>query len=158
LALVFFFRSNADFETFRPVLQNGTRMSFSMHNKVSFLRLFLAPDIWSLSFSFRSHAALETLRKLLAHGSRMSYSMNNKSVLNWIYFLPLISGYLPFSFDPLPPLKRWGRYWQVGPTSSMNNKSFLWWIYFWPLLIPCRLGIVEDAAASWVPHVSLSER
>jgi hypothetical protein len=25
-------------------------------------------------------------------------------------------------------------------------------------LIPCRLGIVEDAAASWVPHVIPSER
>jgi hypothetical protein len=89
----------------RPLLQNGTRMSSSMYNKISFLGLFLAPDIWSLAFFFQSHADFETLRKLLAHGSRMSSSMNNKSFLCWIYFLPLISGYLPFSFDPLPPLK-----------------------------------------------------
>jgi hypothetical protein len=90
----------------RPLLQNGTRMSSSMYNKVSFLGLFLAPDIMSLDFFFQSHADFETLRKLLAHGSRMSSSMNNKSFLCWIYFFPLISGYLSFSFDPLPPLKR----------------------------------------------------
>jgi hypothetical protein len=77
-----------------------------MYNKVSFLGLSLAPDILSLAFFFRSHAAFETLRKLLAHGSRMSSSTNNKSFLSWSYFLPLISGYLPFSFDLLPPLKR----------------------------------------------------
>jgi hypothetical protein len=77
-----------------------------MYNKVSFLGLSLAPDILSLAFFFRSHAAFETLSKLLAHGSRMSSSTNNKSFLSWSYFLPLISGYLPFSFDLLPPLKR----------------------------------------------------
>jgi hypothetical protein len=87
-------------ETFRPLLQNGTRMSSSMYNKVSFLGLFLAPDIWSLAFFFRSHAAFETLRKLLAHGSRMSSSMNNKSFHCWSYFLPLISGYFLFLLIP----------------------------------------------------------
>jgi hypothetical protein len=52
-----------------PLLQNGTRMSSFMYNKVSFLGLFLAPDIWSLSFFFLSHAATETLSKVLAHGT-----------------------------------------------------------------------------------------
>jgi hypothetical protein len=84
--LLFFFWSQAAFETLTPLLQNGTRMSSFMYNKVSFLGLFLAPDIWSLVFFFRSHAPFETLRKLLAHGSRMSYSMNNKSFLPWSYF------------------------------------------------------------------------
>ena len=84
--------------------------------KFSFLGLSLSPDILSLAFFFRSHAAFETLSKLLAHGSRMSSSTNNKSFLSWSYFLPLISGYLPFSFDLMPPLKWWERCWQVGPT------------------------------------------
>src|SRR5215203_3308166 len=46
--------------------------------KVSFLGLFLAPDIRSLSFFFRSQAASETLSKVLAHGTHMSSSMYNK--------------------------------------------------------------------------------
>ena len=29
----------------------------------------------------------------------------------------LIFGHLPFSFDLMPPLKRWGSYWLVGPAS-----------------------------------------
>ena len=115
-SLAFFFRPPAASQTVIPLLLNGTRMSSSTYNKVSFLGLSLAPDILSLAFFFRSHAAFEMLSKLLAHGSRMSSSTNNKSFLSWSYFLPLISGYLPFSFDLLPPLKRWGRYWQVGPT------------------------------------------
>ena len=85
-------------------------------NKVSFLGLSWAPDILSLAFFFRYHAAFETLSKLLANGSRMSSSTNYKSFLSWSYFWPLISSYLPFSFDLLPTLKRWGRCWQVGPT------------------------------------------
>ena len=67
---------------------NGTRMSSSMYNKVSFLVLSLAPDILSLAFFFRSHAAFETLTKLLAHGSRMSSSTTIK-----VFFLGVI-------FDP----------------------------------------------------------
>jgi hypothetical protein len=73
-----------------------------MYYQVSFLGLSLAPDILSLAFFFRSHAAFETLRTLLAHGTHMSASVNNKPFLCWIYFCPLISGYLPF-FDPLSP-------------------------------------------------------
>src|SRR5215217_528368 len=87
-------------ETFRPLLQNGTRMSSSMYNKVSFLGLFLAPDIWSLAFFFRSHATFETLRNLLAHGTRMSSSMYNKSLISWIFFHPLIFGYFLFLLIP----------------------------------------------------------
>ena len=48
--------------------------------------------------------------------------------------------WLIFSFDLLPPLKRWGRCWLTGPTCQ-----------------PLTLN-AEDAAASWVPHVILSER
>jgi hypothetical protein len=59
-----------------PLLQNGARMSSFMYNKVYFLGLFLAPDIWSLAFLFLSHAAFETLRMLLAHGSQFSASVN----------------------------------------------------------------------------------
>jgi hypothetical protein len=77
-----------------------------MYNQVSFLELFLAPDISSLAFFFRSHATFETLRNLLAHGTRMSSSMCYKSLFSWIFFHPLIFGYLPFTFDPLAPLKR----------------------------------------------------
>src|SRR5215203_1109958 len=55
-------------------------------NHVSFLELFLAPDIWSLAFFFRSHATFETLRNLLAHGTRMSSSMYYKSSFSWFFF------------------------------------------------------------------------
>jgi hypothetical protein len=54
--------------------------------KVSFLGLFFAPDIWSLSFFFRSHAASETWSKVLAHGTRMSSSMYNK--VSFLGFFP----------------------------------------------------------------------
>ena len=50
-------------------------MSSSMYNKVSFLGLFLAPDIWSLAFFFRSRAASQTVIPLLLNGTRMSSSM-----------------------------------------------------------------------------------
>jgi hypothetical protein len=84
-AASFFFWSCAALETLRPLLQNGTRMSSSMYNKVSFLGLFLAPDIMSLAFFFRSHADFETLRMLLPHGSRMSSSQNDKCLFSWIF-------------------------------------------------------------------------
>src|SRR5215218_1729603 len=57
-------------------------------NHVSFLELFLAPDIWSLAFFFRSHATFETLRNLLAHGTRMSSSMYYKSLFSLFFFTP----------------------------------------------------------------------
>jgi hypothetical protein len=37
---------------------------------------------------------------LLAHGFRLSSYMNNKSFLWWVYFLPLIFGYLLFLLIP----------------------------------------------------------
>ena len=50
-------------------------------------------------------------------------------------------------------------------SSSMYYKSSFSWFFsppdFWLfpfLLIPCRLGIVDDDAASCAPHVILSER
>jgi hypothetical protein len=66
--------------------------------------------IWSLAFFFQSRATSESLRPLLQNGTSMSSSMYNKiyflgvfSPNFWLlYFLPLISGYLPF-FDRLPP-------------------------------------------------------
>jgi hypothetical protein len=73
-------------ETLRPLLKNGTRMSYSMYNKVSFLGLFFATDVLALAFFFRSHAAFETLRPLLQNGTHMSSSMYNKSFFSWIIF------------------------------------------------------------------------
>jgi hypothetical protein len=69
-----------------PLLLNGTRMSSSMYNQVSFLELFLAPDIWSLAFFFRSHATFETLRNLQDHGTRMPSSMYYTTFFSWIIF------------------------------------------------------------------------
>jgi glycogen synthase len=77
-----------------------------MYNQVSFLGLFLAPDIWSLAFFFRSHATFETLRNLLAHGTRMSSSMYYKSLFSRGFFSLSDFWLFPFSFDPLPPWKR----------------------------------------------------
>src|SRR5829696_3905902 len=107
--------------------------------KILFLDFF-TPDFWSLALT------------LLAHGSHMSASMNNKPFLCWIYCLPLISGYLPFSFDPHRPLKMLRNLLAHGTrmSSSMYYKiSFLGFFsplifgYFLFLLIPCRLGNVE---------------
>ena len=88
--------------------------------KVSFLGLFLAPDIWSLSFFFWSQAASKTLSKVLAHGTHMSSSMYNKvSVLG--FFLPLIFGHLPW------------RCWLMGPTCQhlwTINHSFVGFIFY----------------------------
>jgi hypothetical protein len=138
-----------------------------MYNKVSFLGLSLAPDIWSLAFFFRSPAASQTLIQLLLNGTRMSSSMYNKVSFLGLSLAPDIWSLAFFfrshaDFETLRLLAHGSRM-----SSSMNNKSFLCWIYFLPylisgyflfLLIPCRLGIVEDAAASWVPHVIPSER
>src|SRR5215213_1207741 len=46
--------------------------------KLSFLRFFLAPHIWSLAFFFRSPAASQTVIPLLLNWTRMSYSMYNQ--------------------------------------------------------------------------------
>jgi hypothetical protein len=55
----------------------------------------------------------------------MSVSMSNKPFRCWIYFSPLIFGYLLFSFDPLPPFKRRGCCWLMGltcqPVSDVEN-------------------------------------
>jgi hypothetical protein len=75
--LLFFFLSQAAFETLTPLLQNETRMSSSMYNQVSFLGFIFGIDIWSLAFSFRSCAASETLRPLLQNRTRISSSMYN---------------------------------------------------------------------------------
>jgi hypothetical protein len=75
LAISIFFWSPAALETLSKLLTDGTRMSSSMYNQVSFLGFFLPSYFWSLAFFFRSHAASETLRKLLAHGTHMSSSI-----------------------------------------------------------------------------------
>jgi hypothetical protein len=87
--------------------------------------LFLTPDFWLIwFFFFRSPAALLTLRMLLADGSYMSTSMYNKPLLSWIIFWHLISTYLDFSFDPLPPL--------IGPIfqplcTYTVGEALIWW-------------------------------
>ena len=50
---------------------------------------------------------------LLPHGSRMSSSQKGKCFFSWIC-LPT-DFWLIFSFDLLPPLKRWRRCWLMGP-------------------------------------------
>jgi hypothetical protein len=65
-------------------------------------------------------------------------------------FLTLIFGHLPFSFDPLPPWKRWVSCWLVGPACHP-----LCTINFFFLLISSRIWNVETAAAKWDPHVIL---
>ena len=80
--------------------------------KLSFLGFFLAPHIWSLAFFFRSPAASQTLIQLLLNGTRMSSSMYNKVSFLGLSLAPDI-GHLPFSFDLMPTLKRWGC-WLMG--------------------------------------------
>ena len=84
---------------------------------------WVAADSWdphvilyvqSTFFFFWSQAAFETLRPLLLIGTRMSSSMYNK-VFFLDYLWLLIFCHLPFSFDLMPPLKRWVSYWLMGP-------------------------------------------
>jgi hypothetical protein len=71
---------------------------------------------------------------------------------------------LPFSFDPLPPLKRWVSCWLKGPACHpLCPSTFFSWIFFHPLitsyflflLISSRITNIETAAAKWDPHVIL---
>jgi hypothetical protein len=91
---------------------------------------------------------LENVRPLLQNGTHMSSSMYNKSFFPWIIFGTWYMVTCLF-FDPLPPLKRWGRCWLVGPTCQplwTINISFLGFIFdrwflgtLLFLSIPCRL-------------------
>ena len=92
-------------ETLSKLLTHGTRMSSSMYNQVSFLELFLAPDIWSLAFFFRSRAASQTVIPLLQNGTRMSSSMYNKLSFLGLFLAPDIWSLAFFSFDLMPRLK-----------------------------------------------------
>jgi hypothetical protein len=56
--------------------------------KVSFLGLFLAPDIWSLAFFFRSHAVFETFRPLLQHGTLCHPLCTMKVSFHGLFFAP----------------------------------------------------------------------
>jgi hypothetical protein len=76
-----------------------------MYSKISFLRLFLAPDIWSLAFFFRSRAASQTVIPLLQNGTRMSSSTYNKLSFLGLFLAPDIWSLAFFSFDLMPRLK-----------------------------------------------------
>jgi hypothetical protein len=80
-------------------------MSSSTYNKISFLGLFLAPDIWSLAFFFRSRAASQTVIPLLQNGTRMSSSTYNKLSFLGLFLAPDIWSLAFFSFDLMPRLK-----------------------------------------------------
>ena len=132
--------------------------------KLSFLELFLAPDIFSLAFFFRSHATFETLSNLQAHGTRMSSSIYYKSSFSWFFFTLWFLAISFFFWSPaasqtvIPLLLNGTRM-----SSSMYYKTFFSWIIFgsWYLVtclflsISCHVWNVEEPAGSWDPHVIL---
>ena len=66
-------------------------------------------------------------------GTHMSSSMYNKSFFFLDYFLLLVFGLFPFSFDLMPPLKRWVRCWVMGPAfHPLCTINFLFWEFFTP--------------------------
>jgi hypothetical protein len=71
---------------------------------------------------------------------------------------------LPFSFDLMPRLKRWGTCRLMGPACHplcTIKVHFLGFFHplifgnFFFLLNPCRLSNGDTAAAKWDPHVIL---
>ena len=156
-SLAFFFRSHAASETLRSCWLMGPtchpRYYKSFFSWIFFTLLFLA-----VSFFFWSPAALETLIKLLTQGARMSSSMYNQLARSWggracisgthmsssmynkslfflDYFLHLVFGLFPFSFDLMPPLKSWVRCWLMGPACHpLCTIKFLFLDFFYPLI------------------------
>jgi hypothetical protein len=113
LAVSFFFWSPAALETLIKLLTQGARMSSSMYNQ--------------LARSWGGRACIS--------GTHMSSSMYNKSFFFLDYFLLLVFGLFPFSFDLMPPLKRWVRCWVMGPACHpLCTINFLFWEFFLPLI------------------------
>jgi hypothetical protein len=120
-----------------------------MYNKISFLGLFLAPDIWSLAFFFRSRAASQTVIPLLLNGTRMSSSMYNQVSFLELFLAPDIWSLAFFfrshaTFETLRNLLARG----TRMSSSMCYKSLFSMVFFHSLIFVYFL-FSFDALPPW---------
>ena len=151
-SLDFFFRSPAASQTVIPLLLNGTRMSSSMYYKTFFSWIIFGSSYLVTWLFLSIPCRLSNGETAAAKWDPHVILYEQSTFFSWSFFWHLIFGHLPFSFDLMPRLKRWGTCWLMGPTchplcaikvSFVGFFFTLWFLACLFLLIPCPLWNVE---------------
>src|SRR5215217_2243411 len=105
-SLAFFFPSPAASQTVIPLLLTGTRMSSSMNQNSFYSWIFFDPLISGYFLFLLIPCCLGNVETAAAKWDPHVILYVQSTFFSWSFFWHLKFGHLPFSFDPLPPLKR----------------------------------------------------
>ena len=131
---------------------HGSRMSSSMNQNSFYSWIFFDPLISGYFLFLLIPCRLGNVETAAAKWDPHVILYEQSTFFSWSFFWHLIFGHLPFSFDLMPRLKRWGTCWLMGPAchplcaikvSFVGFFFTLWFLACLFLLIPCPLWNVE---------------